>query len=385
MRHFLIKVFIFLIPLLLLGALPFIIFLNTGEFYSLSNLEHAQLNASSTIIFNPLYSNFAQLYKIQSTELRQPQVLALGSSRVGPFRSVFFKDPSVFYNASGGAAVVSDFKHFIEDLTYKPDLLIVGMDQYFFNPLNVRDNIVTRPDPYKRTVTQLDVAMEGFFRQGGWWKAYKDFFTKQYTLSDIFTATTSPQTIGAYARPTSVGYIDDGSIYYGNVTGLVQQKNILAQIEGMAAEVSTTSGYEYGDGISQDALKELKAFLSLCKEKNITVIGFIPPVPHAVYERMKEFPTASYQYALKNLGPTLTALYASYRFDFYDFSDSAAYGGSDNEMVEGKHGGEKLYLRLFLQMANHSTSLAPLVDKTYLTTRLTHATSTYHVFGLEER
>lgn len=50
---------------------------------------------------------------------------------------------------------------------------------------------------------------------------------------------------------------------------------------------------------------------------------------------------------LQTLAPTLSATYREYGFDFYDFSDIASLGGADVEMIDAKHGGEKMYLRLF--------------------------------------
>jgi len=75
-------------------------------------------------------------------------------------------------------------------------------------------------------------------------------------------------------------------------------------------------------------------------------------------------------------------MYAAHGFDFYDFQDPGAYGGSDAEMVNVTHGSEKMYLRFFIKMAESSQPLGPFVDVPALKRTLAQAEGNYEVFPL---
>ena len=98
---------------------------------------------------------------------------------------------------------------------------------------------------------------------------------------------------------------------------------------------------------------------------------------------MSAFPNAYYADTFRTLGKTLAAIYREYGFDFYDFRDITAFGGSDAEMVDQKHASEKMTLRMFIQMAQQNKKLGGYADIPYLTEKLGSATSTYEVFGLQ--
>ena len=339
-----------------------------------------------TILVGQAYSNFRAEYQLHETSVSRPLVMTLGNSRVGEFRAAFFKEPNVFYNTTGTTGALSDYRHFVEQLADKPPkIIIANMNYSFFNPEEAKNLAVERPDPFGASQSApYDIALEAFVRNGGWWKVYADYFAGKFTLADIFTpARSAVMTIGLRALSTSSGFTNDGSDYYGNIIDYpLNQQGTLLAIDALAASITNTNGDEYGSGISSDALAELRVFLALAKKKDIVVIGFLPPISHAEYEALQQHPDASYTYAFKNLGPTLASVYKEYGFDFYDFSDILSFGSSDSEMVDRKHGGEKMYLRLFIQMAEGSKSLQPLVNLPYLKERLARATSTYYVFGL---
>ena len=386
MKTFLKNLALFLLPLIALFAPSFIVLFASGEFTSLSTIEELS-RGERTILVGQAYSDFRAEYQLHETSVRRPLVMTLGNSRVGEFRAAFFKDPNVFYNTTGATGALSDYRHFIEQLADKPPkIILANMNFSFFNPEEAKNLAVERPDPFGAPQPAVyDIVLEAFVRNGGWWKAYADYFAGKFTLADVFTPTKNTvTTIGLRARADSGGFTNDGSDYYGNIINYpLNQRETLAEIDALAASITNTSGDEYGSGISSDALAELRKFLSLCKEKNIVPIGFLPPISHAEYEALQQHPDASYAYAFKNLGPTLADVYKEYGFDFYDFSDILSFGSSDNEMVDRKHGGEKMYLRLFIRMAENSVSLNSFVNIPYLKKKLATATSTYYVFGLQ--
>jgi len=379
MHAFLKNLLLFLVPLGIFFAPAFIVLFASGEFTPIASIG-ALSRDINRIVVGPAYSYFRNEYQLHEVSVRHPVIIALGSSRVGEFHSEFLKNPNSFYNASGSIGSLSGFTDFIKHLPQPPQIIIAGMDQYFFNPENAKNNTVKRSDPFLVHTRAYDPFFESFFRNGGWWKVYADYFSEKFTLADIFISSkNSAATVGLLARINGSGFTNDGS----NYDNVIRYPFKISQgIDTLVASITDTNGDEYGNGISLDALAELHAFLASAKAKGITVIGFLPPISHKEYKALGQHPDAVYAYAFKNLAPTLVTVYKEYGFDFYDFSDISSCGSSDDEMAESKHGSGKMYLRLFIRMAENNTSLRPLVDLSVLKAKLANATSTYDVAGI---
>ncbi len=384
MRYFCKTLLLFLLPLLFVFIPAAYVLYQAGEFYSLKQVS-AALQTGQAILYGPAYSNARQELQKEITAERKPEILAIGNSRVGGFRDVFFKKPSAFYNATGAIGAMTDFKYFLEAVApYHPQILIANMDHYYFSPEQAKNNVVTRPNPFGTSSSLLDVAAEAFVRNGGWWKIYRDYTEHKFTLADLFQKTPEQKkSIGLRAIVERAGALYDGSDYYGKTiyTPSVQQQTSEA-IHELAESISPDFGDWYGSDISKSALAQLRELLSYCKEQHIFVIGFLPPIAHEEYVRIQSFPNASYSYARTYLAPTLEGIYREFGFDFYDFSDIAQLSSSDAEMIDQKHGSEKLYARISLHMASKSAVLSSYIDQPSLSIRLRNATSSLVLFGL---
>lgn len=82
------------------------------------------------------------------------------------------------------------------------------------------------------------------------------------------------------------------------------------------------------------------------------------------------------------LGESLEPIFTRYGFEFYDFSNSIAIGSSDKEMIDGFHGSEKTFLRLFIDMLQRGSFLNGYADKRELENLLNNSRSDYAI--LEE-
>ena len=383
MRIFIKNLLLFVLPLAVFLAFPFTVLLWSGEFYPLDAIGKLS-NGPQVILVGQAYNNYGPELGLNAVIAREPRVITLGNSHVGAFSSMFFNDRSVFYNTTGMVGTLSDYVQFVEQLKGKPpEIILANMEPNMFNPENAKNNVVRRSDLFAVRGQVYDPFFESLFRNGGWWKVYADYFSGKFMLSDVFTAQQdSVVTIGLRALADRTGFTNDGSNYPGDVIhNPANQSKILPAINELASTISTNTKFnQYGNQISSEAIAELKTFLSLCKSHGITVIGFFPPFAHEIYVALRE------QYgqteSFKQLGPTLAALYAEYGFDFYDFSDITTFGSSDAEMVEIQHGSEKMYLRMFIVMADGTPALAQLANTSFLKEKLASATSTYYVFGI---
>lgn len=385
MYRFLTQVAYFVTPLGLLCAFPLAVLWRSGEFHSVQYVE-TLMQRSTPLVHGPAYNNYRQEYQRDMMEKRTPEVITLGSSRVGEFRAAFFKNPTLFQNGTGGFnGALSGMSDFVQDMPTPPRIIIASMDQYFFQPEDAKNRVVERPYTPPPHSAFYEPFFESFFRAGGWWKVYSDYSAGKINLHTIFGARSPTTTAtGLRAVANGSGFTNDGSDYYGEVIySPALQEKTASDIAALSAQITETYGDEYGSGISEDALAQVRRLLNLARSRGVIVIGFLPPMSHAVHARLAAYPEAPYAYAYRHLGGVLAGIYKEYGFDFYDFSDITSFGASDKEMLDSKHGSEKMYTRLFIVMAQHSAVLQPLTDIPYLQERLRSANSDLVVFGLE--
>ena len=95
MHSFLFKLLAFILPVVAIFILPFFVFINSGEFTPLSEVV-ARQNKDPNILYRLAYDNNAFAYKLATAKARNPEILALGTSRGMQFRSGFFKNPAAF-------------------------------------------------------------------------------------------------------------------------------------------------------------------------------------------------------------------------------------------------------------------------------------------------
>ncbi|MGB4226401.1 MAG: hypothetical protein WBJ68_07045 [Candidatus Dechloromonas phosphoritropha] len=142
--------------------------------------------------------------------------------------------------------------------------------------------------------------------------------------------------------------------------------------------------FQYAEHVSEKALLELDALLRECKARGIYVAAFLPPFAHVVFERMQSMPK-QYGY-LREIEPSLRAIFDKSGFSLNDFSDLARLGASDKETIDGFHGSEKAYLRLFLRTIESGPQLKTFArDLIFLRERLDAAAGDHVVFGIAER
>jgi hypothetical protein len=312
------------------------------------------------------YSNPDRYLKLQSSIEREPSILVLGTSRSMPFRSMFFKDSAKFYNASGGVETIRDFAAFFQQIPggLEPKIVIIGLDQYFFN------------DAFDTQKRSFEKPLFGAVWQKGIKGLLRDYAQKKFGFSDIFAAQGGVQKIGLAALVKNSGFLNDGSYHYGTIIEPPPFEDTLQRIE------QGNRRFQYGQEASKDAVLELERFLQLAKERNIYVIGFLPPYAHSVYERMMEMGN-KYAY-IASLPVTLQPFFDINEFALYDFSDLAEFGADDAETIDGFHGSEKAYLRLFINMAQDNKILQEYVDTDYLKEKLNTTQNPHYVFEITE-
>lgn len=352
MKKFFIKLFLFLLPFAPLLGFPFYVLFVSGELTPVEKVIEEQASGTKSFLFGLAYSNPDKYYKFHGALAKHPDILVLGTSRVMQLRSEFFKKSFAMYNAGGGVAKIKHFKHFLDKLPSdgKPQLVIVGMDQYFFNA----NWDVLLEDDIEQQLTMRDNAFIVF--TGAWQRVYGDYYHKKYFLSGLREPAGDIQKLGLNAVVNGNGFRNDGSYYYGQtIHDRTRSKTRQEKLDlGFKQIHEGIEWYTHGKEISSGAVRELRAFLEECRKRHIYVIGFLPPFAHQIYMKLKSMP--EYRY-MERLMPALSPVFKHYGFALYDFSDLASVGASDLEIVDSFHGSEKAYLRLFIKMAETNAVL----------------------------
>lgn len=350
MGNFIFKLVLFFIPIALLFIIPLIVFYEAREFTDLDVVIEEQ-RVSPHTLFGLAYNNLDRPYKERMVVLRNPEVVALGTSRMTQVRSSFFNSPEAFVNAGAAVSELEDMVRFIEKLPPSTKLLILGVDQQLFRP--ERKPIVNK--------APLD-PLRAFFA-GGWRSAYLDLFLGKFSLGELGKKHAHLPYVGLNALVSTNGFLGDGSYYYGTVTddpervhkneALVQ--DVLAQIR------NDRSDFYYGARISEEQLETLRDILALCKERGITALGIVPPYAPALYEEMVSEHDA-YGKTAKDLPKTLGTVFSEYGFSVFDYSNARAVGITDTEFIDPGHASDKAYLRILIDIARRSPELREYVS-----------------------
>jgi len=373
------KFLFYFFPLLIFIAVPFFFLVIAGELVPIKMIIHEQKDQTKLILFGLAYLNPDKYYKMHSVLERNPTVIALGNSRVMQFRSKFFRKGVRFFNAGGAVESMTNFKHFLNMIPkgQEPKLIILGLDQRFFNSRYEADYTGYDID------SQLSNLPNYFETVRSGYLLYSDYFRKKFKLEDLFNHQRNNQ-FGFNAIVKHKGFRNDGSYYEGDIIENPNSPQTRHRFDDVLRRISGgTDLFEYSSEYSRDSVAELREFLKECSLRNIHVVGFLPPFPHLVYEKMRRMGD-KYAYMFQ-LDSVLPGVFREFDFNFLDFSDIASFGASDEETLDGFHGSEKAYLRLFIVMAQQDKNLGSYADDAgYLRMKLRDSKSSFNVFANNE-
>lgn len=343
MKKFIYKVLVYLLPVLLFFALPYGILEVSGELEDLSDVrvEHGRLLGLA-------YSDQSKDYKLNEILARKPEVLALGTSRVLQIRSFFFKKPDTFFNGGRVISRAGDLPCLMEEWdksSFKPKVIILGLDQYFFN--KNWDNLKGGCE-YNVKISGLNMLSKSSL------DVYADLMDGKIQVKNIAE---SDNRQGLTAMMTNSGYrTDDGSYYYGKT---VQdfRKGIKVSFADMEKRIDRGKNrFEWGNEVNEDAIRIVKSFVDYCTRNRIELVMFLPPYPTSIYNRMVD--SGKYGYILK-----LDSALRANNLRVHNFSSLESLGSKDDEAVDGLHGSEVAYLRLIQELGRREPWLDNYLDR----------------------
>ncbi len=377
-RKFFIKIFILLFPFIALLAYPALVIILADEEISVDRVLMLELNAGQATLYGPAFTNDVPYYKLQKTIQNNPDVLILGTSRVMQFRSGFFQQHVKMYNSGGAVLYLWEYKDFLRNIPKQslPKLIIIGIDQWQFNPnwrpdrFNLYENNVMREPFIRMEHSFLNVL------QASYWKIYKYTFRGRINFLTLLNKLFERRQIGLTAIIEQQGFRSDGSYRYGDqyLSDLDERFNeVPRRIEDNSRLFERSQNVNNRESILED-------FLEFCKQNGIHVIAFLPPYSLDSIQRMNNL-YPDYKY-LSNIASTIKPVFSKYNSTFMDFTDPAILGViSDSEMIDGWHGSEKTYLRIIIRLAEADERLRQLVNLKYLRQLLDTRPGPLYIFG----
>jgi hypothetical protein len=371
------KVFFLLLPVILLFTLPAYILIETGELSSIQKIIELQSSSKNLVQFGLAYSNSDPYYKLNSVKFRNPEITVLGSSTSMQIRSRFFKEGVRFFNAGRAVSHVDHYRYFVDRISRgkEPKIIIIVMDPNYFNPYWQSLNENT-DDKFINRVNGIEILLNN------WGKIYTDLFSSKLSIQKIYADRENYKNknyFGISAIMKGTGFRNDGSYNYGDINS--QNPDFIDyQFKATLQSIKIGSGrLKYSKDVSLLAINELDRFLKECKERNIHIIGYLTPFAHIVFEQIYALKDDKYKYIFE-LDNYLKPLLEKYNYEYFNFTDLASIGASDNETIDGEHGSEKATLRLFIKMAEKSEVLAKYCDCDFLKSKLSSAKGDINVF-----
>lgn len=373
MKKFIKSVVLFLLPFALLIAafeLPFYLAARlAGELDTVDEWIGIQEREPSTLV-GMGYNEQTRYYKLQVANERRAKVIVLGPSRVLQFKGIYFTDE--FYNCGGAVGGnYGEYKNFVENLTYAPEILIIGLDTWDFN------------DAWNRSEKGYDefTPIHTIERKtGALIKAIRaDWIKGRWSFAELENYETN---LGFNGKIYESGYMYDGSYYYGYVYRYPEKQNDYMFVNTLSQIDTGVNRFQYGQHIDADTLRQLEELLSYCAEHNIYVIGFQPPLAPLIYDTMAA--SGNYGY-MQEVAPACEELFSQYGFEFFDYVDGETLGVDDGYFIDGFHGSEVTYARIIADMVKNGSLLAKYIDLEKVEYLVEHTYSSQTFYDLDAR
>ncbi|MBJ2174570.1 hypothetical protein JBL43_10000 [Aureibaculum sp. A20] len=369
------KIIIFSIPVLIFLVIPFVILTKTSEVNS--NIDELNLDSQKYLIGYTYNEDNYKYLKYKRASEKRFDVMALGSSRVLQFRKEMFK--TSFYNAGFTIKGLNDYKDFLKLIPKSklPTYLIIGLDQWMFNASwdNLESNNFQREQFINNKSSKFSLGFTNYNL------VYKDIFKKKITFSSLSTKKSSYIPVGLNARINSTGFRNDGSMYYGNQINKLLISDTSAE-DYLYQDTFTriengNRRFEYANVINLKALEVLNELLSYCHQRNIKVVAILPPFADKVYDKM--ISSNNYNY-IQEISPKITPIFKKYNFEVFQFNTVRICNSSDNETIDGFHGGEKTYLKMLIKILEKGSILNNSCDLEKLREDLNNSINNYLVY-----
>jgi hypothetical protein len=300
-------------------------------------------------IYGSAFNGGSPVYRLELAKRLEPEIAAVGSSRVMSFRKEFFSRP--FANLGGVVANLDEGKRFVDMLgtTRFPKVVLFGIDYWWMNQVATKlergmdGNVLT----FRKLTSPLLLLADG--------KMEPDLFRDVLLGRTRNNPKTILPTMGLFALKTMGGMRPDGSVHYGSQYFATPEEDPEPSDTWKAQQRDFR--IRGGRPIDPRNIEMLKRLVAEMEGRGIHVVVFIPPVAPTIRDGIARDATAdrfveSFRETVKAaLGPRVL-----------DFHAAVPDGDDDCEFIDGYHGGEITYVRILKAMAEADPVLAPMID-----------------------
>jgi hypothetical protein len=308
--------------------------------------------------------------------------MTIGSSRVPQFRSELLNlNPDAYYNAAAPAWQLEEITRLLHTMNHRPDILILGIDDAWFNAGYAGDPIVQPPisDYARFFIINRDFiqAVIQDVMNGG---TFDMDISK--LLARVEPGGSGGIAIGMRAIIDGHGFRNDGSEQYGDF--LVAQHLWQPNLRGLHMEWFDKGEdmYVRGAVVDTTAIQQLQEILDFAQENDILLIGLYPPYMPSLLEKIADSPDHTY---LHDSTSQVAALFAEYNFPYFDFHNGADGGATDEDFFDGWHPSERIAAQIFIHITRAVPELQPYTDTETLQNIINSATDTFRVFPFVAR
>ncbi len=137
--------------------------------------------------------------------------------------------------------------------------------------------------------------------------------------------------------------------------------------------------YIRGDTVSPTALAHFERILQFCQQHGIRVVAFSQVFAPTLYQKMVSDGQHTYE---QKLIPILRSVIPRYGGTYFETSDGAAIGGTDDDFFDGWHASERLTLHMYIEFLKQLPDVfGPYSDIDFLQKAEANAHDTFEVFG----
>lgn len=348
MKKFLCKMTIYFTPFLIVIFSFGSIMIYSGELCDIDKIKRYQYESEQDMLVGMAYNEQTAYYKLANANMRNVNVMTLGTSRVMQFKDFFFLNS--FYNCGGAVnGNYNEYTNFLNNMDKQalPQFIILGIDSWVFNDAwnysysDLKYSLIAKKEPDKI----------GIFK-----KIVEDYFIGKWNFRDFINGYGN---IGFNGVLKGNGFMNDGSYYYGAEYRNPKSNSDYNFIDTFGRIDMGTARFEYGSEVDEESINYLETLLNYCKENNIMVIGFITPFAPSVVERM--YKSGNYEY-IWEIAPRVEGIFNKYNYEFYDYTDIVFLGCDDSYFIDGFHGSEVAYGMILQDMCYQDSVLSEVVD-----------------------
>lgn len=290
----------------------------------------------------------------------QPEIIALGTSRSMQFRAPFFKD-ATFYTTGGLGRSVDAMEEIFDRISsdYVPKIVILAVDWFWFNPNHSAAKVPS--------IFEEDHPLSN--RAYLYGSLYRELLKNENVRAQLVhpeivarDLVGNRPTIGLMAGGKNTGFRPDGSFQYGGE--ILHPQTTEERFDQAHQEIQNgTAGFERCDHVDEKRILRLAELITKMRERGAHVIVLLPPFPNEIYQALME--SKGHRDFILQFEGSVRDLCAEQNVPFYDFSNMAWLGASDEEAYDGYHASERAYGRIVLQFESDPV-IAPYINKAFI-------------------